>query len=103
MGKPNEMTEWPTRTEFYSLMGRKHAQNRYMEGLERSYRRRTDYFESCRKLGIHPETKQPLTEEDQKDSPWLFAPGSVLGNKRNHKTRASYTDSEAGSEAEDSE
>jgi hypothetical protein len=27
----------------------------------------------------------------------------VLGNKRNHKTRASYTDSEAGSEAEDSE
>jgi hypothetical protein len=103
MGKPNEMTEWPTRTEFYSLMGRKHAQNRYMEGLERSYRRRTDYFESCRKLGIHPETKQPLTEEDKKESPWLFAPGSVLGNKRNHKTRASYTDSEAGSEAEDSE
>jgi hypothetical protein len=102
-GEASEMTEWPSRTEFYSLMGRKHAQKHYMAKLETSYRRRTDYFESCRKHMIHPETKQPLTEKDRKESPWLFAPGSVLGNKRNHKTRASYTDSEAGSEPEDSE
>jgi hypothetical protein len=102
-GKASEMTEYPCRSEFYSLMGRKHAERHYMEGLEYSYRRRADYFESCKKRMIHPETKQPLTEEDRKESPWLFAPGSVLGNKRIHKTRASYTDSEAGSEAEDSE
>lgn len=64
-------TEWLSRTEFQQLVGKKYAEDKEKVMLAR-YRQRTLYFEDCKRKKLHPDTQKRLSNEDARNSPWLF-------------------------------
>jgi hypothetical protein len=69
--------EWLSRTEFIQLAGKKFAELKFAT-LVPAHQKRQKYFEACKAQRRHPRTKQPLTQQDWKNSPWLFPDGDSV-------------------------
>jgi hypothetical protein len=66
--------EWVSYTELCSLMGKKCTERR-LESLEAEFYKDEEAMQVYKKNMLHPDTAEPLTEEDWKKTPWLFPNG----------------------------
>jgi hypothetical protein len=66
--------EWVSYTELCSLMGKKCTEMR-LKYLEAEFYKDEEAMQVYRKNMLHPDTVEPLTEEDWKKMPWLFPDG----------------------------
>jgi hypothetical protein len=66
--------EWVSYTELCSLMGKKCTEMR-LKYLEAEFYKYEEAMQVYRKHMLHPDTVEPLTEEDWKKMPWLFPDG----------------------------
>jgi hypothetical protein len=66
--------EWVSYTELCSLTGKKWTEMR-LKYLEAEFYKDEEAMQVYRKNMLHPDTVEPLTEEDWKKTPWLFPDG----------------------------
>jgi hypothetical protein len=64
------LVEWLTRTELGRLVGKKYVEKKEKEMVV-SYRKHQEYFQQCKKQGLHPDTCKPLISEELEQYPWL--------------------------------
>lgn len=79
----NAEIDWLCRTELCQFLGKKYAERKLLI-LTRCFEERVRYFEAHQEAKLHPDTKEPLSEVDREESPWLFpeeeiALGGVAG------------------------
>ncbi|KAF1840105.1 uncharacterized protein K460DRAFT_245744, partial [Cucurbitaria berberidis CBS 394.84] len=68
---PDGRVQWPSRTEYSQLVGKKCA-DRYFELMEARWKKLSAYMCECRREKVHPDTGLALEEKDRQLLPWFF-------------------------------
>jgi len=85
------LLEWLTMSELITICSAKYVKNRILPISEAKNQRNAKFFADMKRERLHPNTKEPLTGEDKRDSPWLFLEDdntSIIKGRRGGDLRA---------------